>query len=64
MEKGLSYGALGVAVIMLLVFLLDLFTGSLFGAPSGNPFVTADVIGVIASLIVAYLGFSAARDLK
>lgn len=64
MEKWMCYGALGIAGLMLLVFLLDLFTGSVFGGPDGNPFVVVDVFGVLASGVVAYLGFSAMKDLK
>lgn len=64
MQKGLCYGALGVAALMLLVFLLDLFTGAVFGTKGGNPFTTLDVFGVLASGIVGYLAFNASRDLK
>lgn len=61
MEKGLTYGALAVAALMLLVFLLDLIAGMPFG---GGSFVTVDVLGVLAAGIVGYLAFSASRDLK
>ena len=64
MEKGLVYGALGIAILMLLVFLLDLVAGVPFGSAAGNPFTTVDVFGFLASAIVAYLAFNASRDLK
>lgn len=61
MEKGLVYGALAIAVIMLLLFFVDMVAKFPFG---GGPFVTADVFGIIASGIVGYLAFNASRDLK
>ncbi len=61
MEKGLVYGALGVAVLTFVIFLLDLVAGFPFGS---GPFLTLDVLGVLASGIVAYLAFNASRDLK
>lgn len=61
MEKWLCYGAMGVAGLMAIVFLLDLIIGIPFG---GKPFVIGDVLGLLASLIVGYLGFNASRDLK
>ncbi|MDB5307068.1 MAG: hypothetical protein JWO38_1270 [Gemmataceae bacterium] len=61
MEKGLCYGALGVAVLMLLLFLVDIIAGFPFG---GSPFAVVDVFGILASAIVAYLAWNASRDLK
>jgi hypothetical protein len=61
MDKALSYGALGVGALMLLIFLLDLIAGIPFG---GEKFVTADVFGLLASAIVIYLGWNSTRDLK
>jgi hypothetical protein len=61
MEKGLVYGALAIAALMLLIFLLDMVAGIPFG---GGPFFTADLFGFIASGMVAYLAFNAMRDLK
>jgi hypothetical protein len=61
MEKGLCYGALGVAALMLLLFLIDLVAGFPFG---GSPFAVVDVFGILASGIVGYLAFNASRDLK
>jgi len=61
MEKILCFGSLGIAILMLLVFLLDLLTGTPFG---GGPFTTVDVLGLLASAIVAYLAWNASKDLK
>ena len=62
MEKGLCYGALGIAALMLVVFLLDLFAKFPFGGWDVFGFV--DVFGVLASGIVGYLAWNASRDLK
>ncbi len=61
MEKYMCYGALGVAALMFLVFLLDLIAGFPFG---GGSFAVADVFGLLASGVVGYLGYNASRDLK
>jgi len=63
MEKGLCYGALGVAALMLVVFLLDLLGLGIFGGKD-NPFTIVDVFGVIMSGIVGYLAWNASRELK
>lgn len=57
----MCYGALGVAGIMFLLFLLDLLMGIPFG---GGPFSTVDIVGLLASVAVGYLGFNAMRDLR
>jgi hypothetical protein len=59
MEKGLCWGALGVAALMLVLFLLDMIWGVPFGARSP----TVDVIGIIASGVLVYLSWDALRDL-
>ncbi|MBN9522918.1 hypothetical protein J0H58_31125 [bacterium] len=61
MEKGLCYGALGVAGLMLVVFLLDLVAGFPFG---GSPFMLLDILGILAAGAIGYLAFNASRDLK
>jgi hypothetical protein len=61
MEKYMCYGALGVAALMALLFLLDIVAKFPFG---GGSFLVADIFGLIASGIVGYLGFNALRDLK
>ena len=61
MEKYMCYGALAVAAVMFLLFLLDLVLGFPFG---GGSFLLADIFGLLASGVVAYLGFNASRELK
>jgi hypothetical protein len=61
MEKGLCYGALGVAALMLVVFLLDLVAGFPFG---GSPFMLLDILGIVSAGIIGYLAFNASKDLK
>lgn len=69
MDKALCYGSLAVAILMMIVFLIDLIAGVPF-APKvvdpkdGNPFSFVDVLGFLASGVVAYLAFNASRDLK
>jgi hypothetical protein len=66
MEKNMCYAALGVAGLMALLFLLDLFAGFPFGGgiTNGGPFTVIDILGVIASGIVAYLGYSSLKDIR
>jgi len=65
MEKWMCFATLGVAAVMLIVFLLDLIIGVPFGGSGGdNPFQIFDIFGIVASLLVGYLGFNALRDAK
>ena len=57
----MCYGALGVAGLMALLFVLDLAIGIPFG---GGSFVAADILGILASAIVGYLGFNALQEVK
>ncbi len=61
MEKYLCYGALAVAVLMGLLFLIDLVAGFPFG---GGPFLVPDILGLLASLVVGFLGINAMREVK
>lgn len=61
MDKILCFASLGVAILMCLLFLLDLVAGFPFG---GGPFVTVDILGVLASGIVIYLALNVMKDLK
>ena len=61
MNKALCYGALAIGALMMLLFLLDMVAGSPFG---GKDFITGDILGFLASIIVVYLGWNALRDLK
>jgi len=58
MEKWLCWGSLGVAGLMLLLFILDLALSFPFGGLSK----TIDILGIIASSVLVYLSFSALRD--
>jgi len=61
MDKILCFGALGVASLMALLFLLDLIAKFPFG---GGPFTVVDIFGLLASGIVIYLALNAKKDLK
>lgn len=61
MDKILCYGSLGIAILMFLIFLMDLIVGAPFG---GGPFTTVDIFGVLSAAIVAYLAWNASKDLK
>lgn len=58
MEKYLCWGAMGVAGVVGLLFLLDFLTKIPFGGLS--KFV--DVLGIMACGIVGYLGWDAYQD--
>ncbi|HXD87357.1 MAG TPA: hypothetical protein VN641_12750 [Urbifossiella sp.] len=64
MEKGLCYGALGTAALMLLLFLLDIVGVRIFSGGKDNPFTVVDVFGILASAAVGYAAWNASRDLK
>jgi hypothetical protein len=60
MEKWLCWGSIGVAGLLLLLFLLDIFLSFPFGGLS----TTVDVFGILASGLVLFLGWDALRDLR
>ena len=60
MEKGLCWASMGVAGFLLLLFLLDLFTGFPFSKVS----TPVDVLGVLTSGLVLYLAWDAYKDLR
>ena len=60
MEKWLCWSAIGVAGLMLLLFLLDLILSFPFGGLSA----AVDVFGILASGLVLVLGWDALRDLR
>jgi hypothetical protein len=60
MEKWLCFTSMGVAGLLLLLFLLDMFVGTPFGRIS----IAVDVIGLLACALVGYLAFDAFRDLR
>jgi len=61
MEKILCYSSLAVAILVLLMFLLDLIAGVPFG---GGPFTVVDILGVLAAGIVVYLAVHVMKELK
>ena len=61
MDKILCFGSLGVAILMALLFLLDLIAGSLSAAGRST---SVDILGLLASAIVIYLAINAKKDLK
>ncbi|HJT79072.1 MAG TPA: hypothetical protein VJ739_17885 [Gemmataceae bacterium] len=60
MDKWLCWASLGVAGLLLLLFLLDLMVAIPFGRVS--PVV--DVFGLLASGLVLYLAWDASRELR
>lgn len=60
MEKWLCWASMGVAGLLLLLFLLDLVAGIPFGGVS--PMV--DIFSILAAGIVLYLGWDAFKDLR
>ena len=60
MEKRLCLGSMGVAGLLLLLFLLDLIVGFPFGGASW----AVDVFGLLACGVVLYLGYDAYKDLR
>lgn len=58
MLKGLCWGSLGVAALMTLLFLLDLFTSFPFGGAS----TTLNIFGIIAGAIIIYLSWDTVRE--
>jgi hypothetical protein len=59
MEKGLCWGSLSVAGLMLVLFILDMVTGVPFGGLSK----WVDIFGILASAVLIYLSWDALRDL-
>jgi hypothetical protein len=60
MEKWLCWSAIGVAGLMLLLFLLDLILSFPFGGLNS----VVDIFGILASGLVLFLGWDALRDLR
>jgi hypothetical protein len=60
MEKWMCWGAMGVAGLLLLLFLLDIFLAVPFGGAS----YIVDGAGILASGVVLYLAYDAFRDLR
>jgi hypothetical protein len=60
MEKWLCWSSMGVAGLLLLLFILDLVVKIPFGGISA----TVDVISILASALVLYLAWDAMRELR
>ena len=60
MEKWLCFGSMGVAGLLLLLFLLDMIVAVPFGRIS----VTVDVFSLLASGVLLYLAYDALKDLR
>ena len=60
MEKWMCWASMGVAGLLLLLFLLDLFLGVPFGGISK----AVDVMSILASGLVLYLAYDAFKDLR
>jgi hypothetical protein len=67
MEKWFCWGSVGVAGLLLLLFVLDLIlsiSGMLTAAPFGGLSWTIDVLGAIACGLLLYLAIDAMKDMK
>jgi hypothetical protein len=60
MEKGLCWGSIGVGGLLFLLFLLNLILGIPFGH---GIHVVVDIVVLVASGMLVYLGWNALRDL-
>lgn len=60
MEKKLCMASMGVAGFVLLLFLLDLFTGIPFSQVS----TLVDILGALTSGLVLYLAYDAYKDVR
>lgn len=60
MEKWMCYSSMGVAGLLVLLFLLDL----VFGVPFGGISKAVDVMLLLASGLALYLAYDAFKDLR
>ena len=60
MEKWLCWASMGVAGLLLLLFLLDLIVG----IPFSKIDIIVNIIGILACGIVLYLAWDAYRDVR
>ena len=60
MEKWLCWGSLGVAGLLLLLFLLDMF----LSFPFGGVGYVIDIIGIIACGLTGYLAWESFREIR
>jgi hypothetical protein len=69
LPKWLCWGAIGVAGVLALLFILDLATGLIFGGGFGGGEYAGDVavieiLGIITAAIILYLGYNVWRDIR
>jgi hypothetical protein len=60
MEKWFCWGSMGVAGLLLLLFILD----AAINIPFGGINLAVDIIGVLCCAILVYLGWNAYSDLR
>jgi len=60
MEKWLCLGSMGVAGLLVLLFLLDVVAAFPFGRLS----VMIDLFGILIAAVVGYLAWDALKDLR
>jgi hypothetical protein len=60
MEKWLCWSSMGIAGLLILLFVLDL----LLQVPFGGISTTVDIFSIVASALVLYLAYDASRDLR
>ena len=58
MEKWMCLGSMGISGILLVVFALDLIMKIPFGGLSS----TVDIIGIVAAVLITYLGWESFRE--
>ena len=63
MEKWLCWGSIGLAGILLILFLLDLIIGVPFALAGTDRFVV-NILGILGCGLVAYLGWESYKELR
>ncbi len=61
MEKWLCWGSGGIALLMLLLFVLDLAIGVPFGGTSLSGMMLVDILGIAMSALLLYMSWDALR---
>ena len=63
MEKWLCWASMGVAGLMLLLFVLDVAVGMPFGGGALSGMKIVDIIGILMSALLLYMSWDALRGL-
>lgn len=58
--KKVCFGLLGLAALLLLLFLLDMFTSFPFAGAS----ITLDIFGILACGVLGYLAWDTAQEIR